>query len=55
MNYIGPITVAVLSKVRMSSPAHNTEIMGSNTTRGMDVCIYSVLVLSFVGSGLAMG
>jgi hypothetical protein len=33
------------------------EIVGSNTTRGigMSVCIYSVLVLSCVGSGFAMG
>jgi hypothetical protein len=29
-----------------------TGIMGSNPTRGMDVCVYSVFVLPCVGSGL---
>jgi hypothetical protein len=31
----------------------NTGIVGSNPARGMDVCVYSVFVLSCVGSGLA--
>jgi hypothetical protein len=33
----------------------NTVVVGSNLTQGMDVCvcIYSVFVLSCVGSGLA--
>jgi hypothetical protein len=29
--------------------------VGSNPARGMDVCVYSVFVLSCVGSGLATG
>jgi hypothetical protein len=33
----------------------NTGIVGSNPARGMDVCVYSVFVLSCVGSGLATG
>jgi hypothetical protein len=32
-----------------------TGIVGSNPTQSMDVCVYSVFVLSFVGSGLAKG
>jgi hypothetical protein len=38
----------------MSSPAQ-TEIMGSNPTRSMDIRFSSVFVLSCVGSGLATG
>jgi formate hydrogenlyase subunit 3/multisubunit Na+/H+ antiporter MnhD subunit len=33
----------------------NTGVVGSNPTRGMDVCVYSVFVLACVGSGLATG
>jgi hypothetical protein len=29
--------------------------VGSNPARGMDVCVYSVFVLSCVSSGLATG
>jgi hypothetical protein len=36
----------------LSSPART---LGSNPTPGMDVCFYSVFVLSCVGSGLATG
>jgi hypothetical protein len=33
----------------------NTRIVGSNATRGMDVCVNSVFVLSCAGSRLATG
>jgi hypothetical protein len=47
-----PITVAGLSKAGTVFAGLNTGIVGSNPTRGMDVC---VCVLLFVGSGLATG
>jgi hypothetical protein len=46
-----PVTVAawnVLSRL-------NTGIVGSNPATGMDVRVYSVFVLTCVGSGLATG
>jgi hypothetical protein len=43
-----PITVATRSKTRTVFAHSDTGIMGSNPTRGMDVCIYSVFVLSCV-------
>jgi hypothetical protein len=41
----------------LSSPARNTGIMGSNPTRGMDVCVrlFFVCALLCVCSGLATG
>jgi hypothetical protein len=33
----------------------NTGVVGSNPTRGVDVCVYSVFVLPCVGSGLEVG
>jgi hypothetical protein len=42
-----PITVAWTASAHSS-----TGIVGSNPTKGMDVCVYCVFVL---GSGLAMG
>jgi hypothetical protein len=47
-----PITVAARSKARS-----NTGIVGSNPTRGMDVCVrlLRVRVVLCVGSGLATG
>jgi hypothetical protein len=33
----------------------NTGIMGSNPTQGMDVSVFFCVMLSCVGSGLAMG
>jgi hypothetical protein len=33
----------------------DTEIVGSNPTRGLDVCVCSVFLLPCVGSGLATG
>jgi hypothetical protein len=33
----------------------NAGIMGSNPTRGMDVCVFIVFVWSCVGNGLATG
>jgi hypothetical protein len=41
--------VAARSKARRM----NTGIVGANRTRGMDVCVYSVLMLPCVCSGLA--
>jgi hypothetical protein len=45
-----PITVAARSKAWTVFVRSNTGIVGSNPTRGIDVCVYSVFVL---GSGLA--
>jgi hypothetical protein len=47
-----PITVAVRSKVWNIFACSNTGIVGSNPTRDMYVCVYSMFVL---GSGLATG
>jgi hypothetical protein len=47
-----PITVASRSKVWIIFAHSNTEIVGSNPTQGMDVCVYSVFML---GNGLATG
>jgi hypothetical protein len=47
-----PITVAARSKAWTVFARSNAGIVGSNPTRGMDVCVYSVFVL---GSGLATG
>jgi hypothetical protein len=47
-----PITVAARSKARTVFARSNAGIVGSNPTRGMHVCVYSVFVL---GSGLATG
>jgi hypothetical protein len=49
-----PVTVAAQSKAWNVFARLNTGIVGSNPARGMDVfCVYSVFVLSCVGSGLA--
>jgi hypothetical protein len=45
-----PIAVAALSKARSAAG-----IVDSNPFQGMDVCVYSVSVLSCVGSGFATG
>jgi hypothetical protein len=50
-----PITVAAQSKARNVFARWNTGIMGLNPTQDMDICFYSVFVLSCVGSGLATG
>jgi hypothetical protein len=50
-----PVTVAARSKAWNVFARLNTGIVGSNPARGMDVCVYSVFVLSCVGSGLATG
>lgn len=50
-----PITVAAESKARNAFFRSNTEFVGSNPIRGMVVRVYSVFLLSSVGSGLAMG
>jgi hypothetical protein len=52
-----PITVATRSKVLTVFARSNAGIMGSNPTQDMDVCVcvYSVIVLFCVSSGLATG
>jgi hypothetical protein len=40
--------MVVLSKARSVFAVSTTRIVGSNPTRGMDVCVYSLLVLSCV-------
>jgi hypothetical protein len=49
-----PITVAARSKAWTVFSRSNTGIMGSNPTRGMDVCVllFCVCVVLRVGSGL---
>jgi hypothetical protein len=46
-NYL-PITVAARTKAGIVFARSNDGIVGSNTTEGMDVCVCSVFVLSFV-------
>jgi hypothetical protein len=50
-----PITVAAPSKARNAFTRSNIGIVGSNPTRGMDVCVHSVSVLSYAGNRLATG
>jgi hypothetical protein len=50
-----PITETSRSKAWTVFARSNTGIVGSNPTQGMDVCVYSVFVLSCVGSGLPTG
>jgi hypothetical protein len=52
---ISPITVAEWSKVWPIFACSNAGAMGSNTTQGMAVCIYSVCAVLCVGRGLATG
>jgi hypothetical protein len=49
------ITVTARPNARNVFVRSDTGIVGSNPTRGMDVCVYSVTVLSCAGSGLATG
>jgi hypothetical protein len=49
------VTVAARSKAWNVFARLNIEIVGSNRARGMDVCVYSVFVLSCVSRGLATG
>jgi hypothetical protein len=44
--------VVARSKARNVFALSSNETVGSNPTRGMDVWVYSVFVLSCVGSGL---
>jgi hypothetical protein len=46
LNFFQPIAVAARSKAQTVFARSNTEIMGSNPTRGMDVCVCSVCVYS---------
>jgi hypothetical protein len=39
----------------MAAQSKTRNVVGSNATRGMNVCVYSVFVLPCVGSGLATG
>jgi hypothetical protein len=50
-----PITVGARSKAWNVFARTKTGIVGSNPTRDMDVCVYSVFVVSCVGSGFATG
>jgi hypothetical protein len=50
-----PITAAARTKSRNVFARSNTAIMGSNSTQGMNVYVYSVYALSCVGSGFAKG
>jgi hypothetical protein len=52
---IVPITVAACSKAWTVFVRSNTGVIGSNLTQGKNLCLYSVFVLSCVGSGLATG
>jgi hypothetical protein len=49
------IIVAARSKARNVFARSNTGIVASNPTRGIDICVYSVFVLSCVRSGLEDG
>jgi hypothetical protein len=51
------ITVAARAKAFPVFACSNTEIVGSNHTRGMDVCVhlFCVCVVLCVGNGLATG
>jgi hypothetical protein len=52
-----PITVAAWSNAWTVFACLDAGIVGSNPTEGMDVCVcvYSVCVVLYVGSGLATG
>jgi hypothetical protein len=50
-----PITLAALSRAWTIFARSNTGVVGSNTTRGMDVCVRLFCVVPCVGSGLATG
>jgi hypothetical protein len=54
---VTPITVAARSKAWTVFARSNTGIVGSNPTRGMDVCVrlFCVCVVLCVGSGLVKG
>jgi hypothetical protein len=49
---VSPVTLAARSKAWNVFARSNTGTVGSNPTRGMAVCVYSMIIL---GSGLAMG
>jgi hypothetical protein len=50
-----PIIVAALSQTRNVFASTNTGILGSNPTRSIDVCDYSVFVLSCVDIDFVTG
>jgi hypothetical protein len=52
-----PVTVAAWSEAWTAFTGSNTEIVDSNPTGGMDVCVrlFCVCVVLCVGSGLATG
>jgi hypothetical protein len=56
MSQLKPTTAAARSKAGTVFVRSNTGVMGSNPTRGMDVCVrlFYVFVV-YVGSGLATG
>jgi hypothetical protein len=47
--------VATQSKAWSVFARLNAETVDSNPTQGMDVCIYSVFELSYVGGSLVLG
>jgi hypothetical protein len=52
-----PITVASRYKARTVFARSTAEIVGSNSTQGMDICVrlFCICVVLCVGSGLATG
>jgi hypothetical protein len=57
LRYLLPITVAAQSKVWTVFTRSNTGIVGSNPTRGMNVCVrlFCVCAVLYTSSGLATG
>jgi hypothetical protein len=55
--YLSPIRVSARSKAWSVFPRSKTGLVGSNPTRGMDVCLrlFCVCVVLCAGSGLATG
>jgi hypothetical protein len=49
------VTVTVRSEASNVFASSNTGIVGSNPTRSMLICVYTMFMLSCVGRGLAMG
>jgi hypothetical protein len=55
LTHVLPMTVTTRCKAWTGFTFPNTEIVGSNPTQGMDVCVYTKFVLSYVGRDLATG
>jgi hypothetical protein len=52
-----PITVTASPRASIVFARSNTGVVGSNLTRGIDICVglFCVCVVMYVGSGLATG